>query len=99
MPHILSLPKKLSHIAVYYYLGNKSNDKIHLEINGDIRIECKTNRHVVASYDEVETGGGHNYQIDIPIQVKLEAINHHQTPIKNDDTTATGFVYKNSNNK
>ena len=58
MPHILSLPNKLSRIAVYYYLGNKYNDKLHIELNGDIRYECKKIKHVVASYDKVETGGG-----------------------------------------
>ena len=49
---------------------------------------------MVSSTVEAEKkGGGHNYQISIPIQVILEAMNHPQppTPINNDNDIATGF--------
>ena len=48
-------------------------------------ISSHCDNHVVASTDEAETGGGgHNSEMSIPIQVKLEAMNPPQllTPVK-----------------
>ena len=98
----LVMPKARSRIAGYYYLGNKATSQPHPELNGAILIECKTLRHVVASAAEAETGGiFHNAQMAIPIRTILEAIDHPQppTPITTDNSTATGFVYNNINQK
>ena len=59
-------------------------------------MECKTLRDVVTSAVEVEVADVfHNTQMSIPIRRMLEKLNHPQpsTPIKIDNSTATGVLY------
>lgn len=56
----------------------------------------------MASVAEEEVGGiFHNAQQGIPIRHALTALGHPQppTPIKTDNSTAHGFIYKNINTK
>ena len=56
----------------------------------------------MSSSAEAETSGVfHNSHVAIPIRHMLEVLNHPQpaTPIKTDNSTATGFVHKNINQK
>ena len=96
--HILSFQKhavesqflitqQTHHTQVTYFLGN-----------GTILVEFKTLQYVVESEAEVEVCGVfHNSQIEILIRNTLEALLNPQkpTPIRTDNSTATGFVYEN----
>ena len=98
----LVLPKARSRIAGYYYLSSHPNIKKHPKLNGAILVECKTLRHVVSSAAEAEVAGiYHNATKAIVIRRVLIALGHPQppTPIKTDNSTATGFVYDNIHQK
>ena len=97
----LVLPNAKSRIAGYFYL---SSDPINVPppINAPVLVVCKALRHVVASAAESETAGVFiNAQIAIPIRNTLEALGHKQppTPIKSDNSTATGFANDNIQQK
>ena len=67
-------------------------------MKGAILVEYKTLRYVVLLYAEAEVAGiFHNVGVALPIRHMLEALNHPQqpTPLKTDNSTATGFVYNN----
>ena len=90
--------KSRSRIAGYFHLSDHPNIIKHPKLNGAIIIECKTFRHVVSSSAESEVAGiYHNSGIAIPIRQTLQALNHPQppTPLKTENSTATGFVYDN----
>ena len=97
----LVLPNAKSRIAGYYYLtSDLINDAP--PINAPILVICKTLKHVVSSAAEAETAGVFtNAQIALPIRHTLEALGHPQppTPIKTDNSTATGFVNNNMQQK
>ena len=98
----LVLPKARSRIAGYYYLSSHPNITKHAKLNGAILVECKTLRHVVSSAAEAEVAGVYyNATQAIVIRRALEALGHLQppTPIKTDNSTATGFVYDNIHQK
>ena len=90
----LVLPNAKSRIAGYYFF--KTDNDI---LNAPIHIECKTLKHVVSSSAEAETGGGvfTNAQNCIPMRTILAEMGHPQppTPIKIDNSTASGFVHDN----
>ena len=91
-----------SRIAGYFYLLDHPNITKHPKLNGAILVECKTLRHVVSSSAEYEVAGiYHNFGIAIPIRKTLQGLNHPQppTPLKTDNSTATGFVYENIQQK
>lgn len=97
----LVLPNAKSRIAGYFYL---SSDPINTPppINAPVLVVCKALCHVVASAAESETAGVFiNAQIAIPIRNTLEALGHKQppTPIKSDNSTATGFANDNIQQK
>ena len=95
-------PKAKSRIAGYFHLSDHPNITKHPKLNGAILVECKTLRHVVLSSAEAEVSGiFHNATTAIPIRHILTALNHPQppTPLKTDNTTATGFVYNNIHQK
>ena len=92
----LVLPSARSRYAGYFYLGTLKSTNGRL--NGAILVVCKSIRSVVASAAEAETGGlFYNGQDAIIIRHSLEALGHPQpkTPIKTDNSTATGFIYDN----
>ena len=92
----LVLPLARSRYAGYFYLG--SLESTNGRLNGSILVVCKSIRSVVASAAEAETGGlFYNGQDAIIIRHSLEALGHPQpkTPIKTDNSTATGFIYDN----
>ena len=98
----LVLPNARSRIAGYFQLNDNPQRVSHPDVNGAILIECKALRHVVSSAAEAETAGVfHNAQVAIPIRHILEQIGHPQppTPIKTDNSTATGFVHNNIHQK
>ena len=102
----LVLPGARSRIAGYYFLSSKINPEqlgtVEPKPNGLILVECRTLNHVVASAAEAETGGlCHNGQTIIPIRRTLIELGHHQppTPLKTDNSTATGFVHKSMRQK
>ena len=97
----LVLPKARSRVAGYFQLTNRHDTNKYFT-NGAVLIECKGLRHVVASSAEAEIGGiFHNAQQALPIRIALDALGHPQppTPIKTDNSTAHGFIYKNINMK
>ena len=98
----LVAPKARSRIAGNFHLLEHPNITKHPKLNGAILVECKTLRHVVSSSAESEVAGiYHNSGIAIPIRQTLQALNHQQpsTPLKTDNSTATGFVYENIQQK
>ena len=98
----LVAPKAKSRIAGYYHLSDHPNATKHPKRNGAILVECKTLRHVVSSSAEAEVAGiFHNATTAVPIRHILESLNHPQppTPLKTDNSTATGFVYDNIHQK
>jgi hypothetical protein len=98
----LVAPKARSRIAGYYYLTDIACPTTSAKLNGAVQVECKTLRHVVTSAAEAEVAGVfHNTQMAIPIRRMLEKLNHIQppTPIKTDNSTATGFIYDNIHQK
>ena len=98
----LVAPNARSRIAGYFHLSDHPNITKHPTLNGAILVECKTLRHVVSSSAEAEVAGiFHNAGMALPIRNILKALNHPQppTPLKTDNTTATGFVYDNIHQK
>ena len=98
----LVMPQAKSRIAGYFQLNDHPSRIKHPDINGAILIECKALRHVVSSAAEAETAGiFHNAQRAIPIRYILEQLGHPQppTPIKTDNSTATGFIHNNIHQK
>ena len=98
----LVLPNARSRIAGYFQLNDDPIRVKHPDINGAILVECKALRHVVSSAAEAETAGVfHNAQVAIPIRYILQQLGHPQppTPIKTDNSTATGFVHNNIHQK
>ena len=64
----------------------------------ELLVKCKTLRHVVSSAAEAEVAGVfHNAGMALPLCHFLECLGHPQppTPIKTDNSTATGFIYDN----
>ena len=71
-------------------------------INGSVRVECKTLKHIVSSAAEAKVVAlFHNAQTVLPIRRVLEALDHLQppTPVKTDNSTANAFVHKNIHKK
>ena len=98
----LVAPKSRSRIAGYYYMSDHPNITKHPKMNGAILVECKNLRHVVSSSAEAEVAGiFHNAGMAVPIRHILKALNHPQppTPLKTDNSTATGFIYNNIHEK
>ena len=98
----LVAPKARSRIAGYFHLTNHPNISKRPKLNGAILVECKTLRHVVSSSAEAEVAGVfHNATTAIPIRHVLTVLGHPQppTPLKTDNSTATGFVYNNIHQK
>ena len=94
----LVAPKAQSWVAGYFHLSDHPNITKHLKLNGAILVECKT----LSSSAESEVAGiYHNAGMAIPIRHILKALNHPQppTPLKTDNSTATGFVYDNIHQK
>ena len=88
--------KARSRVVKYYHLtGDHTQNP---KLNEDIRVECKTLRHVVSSAAETEVGGVfHNAKIAIPIRNLRHALGHLQPPtsIKTDNSTEFCFIYHN----
>ena len=98
----LVAPKARSRIACYFYLAEHPNVSKRPKLNGAILVECKTLRLVVLSSAEAEVAGiFHNASTAIPIRHLLTVLGHPQppTPLKTDNSTATGFVYDNIHQK
>jgi len=98
----LVMPNAKSRIAGYFQLNDHPDRVPHPTINGAILVECKTLKHVVSSAAEAETAGiFHNAQIAVPIRYILDKLGHRQppTPIKTDNSTASGFVHNNIHQK
>ena len=98
----LVAPKARSRIAGYFYLAEHPNVSKRPKLNGAILVECKTLRHVVSSSAEAKVAGiFHNASTAIPIRHILTVLGHPQppTPLKTDNSTATGFVYDNIHQK
>ena len=107
-PHVdsdaahLAMPKAKSRIAGHFYLSDHPNKTKHPKLNAAAHVECKTTRHVVSSAAEAEVAGVcHNATMAIPMRQTLEALNHPQppTPLKTDNSTATGFAHDNVHQK
>ena len=84
----------LRSIEWYFYLGALKSTNGRL--NGAILVVCKSIRSGVASAAEADIGGlFYNGQDAIIIRHSLEALGHPEpkTPIKTDNSTATGFLY------
>ena len=91
-----------SRIAGFYHLSNNEVHGKPVSLNGEILVECKTLRHVVASATEAELAGVfHNAQLAISLRHILRALGHtqHATPIKTDNSTAHGFIHNNIHQK
>ena len=98
----LVLPNTRSRIAGYFQLNDHPQQVEHPDINRAILVECKTIRYVVSSAAEAETVGiFHNAQVVIPIRYILQQLGHPQppTPIKTDNSIATGFIHNNIHQK
>ena len=94
----LVMPNAKSRVAGFFYLSNKpTNPPTDVPINGDILVECATLRNVVGSAAEAECAGCYsNAQKAIPIRIALEELGHPQekTPLRTDNSTASGFANK-----
>jgi hypothetical protein len=94
----LVMPNAKSRVAGYFYLSNKpTNPPTDVPINGAILVECATLRNVVGSAAEAECAGCYsNAQKAIPIRIALEELGHPQekTPLRTDNSTASGFANK-----
>ena len=98
----LVAPKPGSRVAGYFYLSSKPTNTATPILNGAIHVECKTLKYVVSSAVEAEVGSiFHNFQVAIPIQTILHALNHLQPPrpVQTNNTTAKGFKYDNIHQK
>ena len=94
----LVAPKARSRIAGYFHLLDHPNITKSPKLNGAIKVEWKTLRHVVSSSAVAEVAGiFHNTTTAVPIWHILKALNHPQppTPLKMDNSIATGFIYDN----
>ena len=91
-----------SRIASYYHFPTRRTPNLNKLPNGAVLVECKTLKHVVASAAEAEIAGVfHSAQTAIPIRRILRALGHTQlaTPIKTDNSTASGFIHDNIQQK
>ena len=98
----LVAPKANNRVAGNFYLSDHPNKTKHPNLNGAVLVECKTLRHVVSSSAEAKVAGVyHNAGMAIPLQHFLECLKHPQppTPLKADNSTATGLVYDNIHQK
>ena len=98
----LIAPKAKSRIASYYHFPKRQISTTQQLPNGAVLVECKTLKHVVASAAEAEIAGVyHSAHISIPIRRILHALGHTQlaTPIKTDNSTASGFIHDNIQQK
>ena len=98
----LVAPKARSRVAGYFHMSDHPNTTKRPKLNGAVLVECKTLRHVVSSSAEAEVAGiFHNATTAIPIRRILTEIGHPQppTPLKTDNSTASGFVYDNIHQK
>ena len=98
----LVAPKARSRVAGYFHMPDHPNTTKRPKLNGAVLVECKTLRHVVSSSAEAEVAGiFHNATTAIPIRRILTEIGHPQppTPLKTDNSTASGFVYDNIHQK
>jgi len=98
----LVLPKAKSRITGYYFFSNHPSSNTSPTLNGAILAECKGVKHAVTSSAEAETAGVfHNAQTTVPARHVLDVIGHKQppTPIKTDNSTASGFVHNNTHQK
>ena len=89
-------PNARSQVAGYFHLSDHPNITKYPKLNGAILVECKTLKRVVSSSAESEVAGiYHNARMAITIRHILKALNYPQppTPLKTDNSTATGFVY------
>ena len=92
----LVLTKELSTITGFYHPKNTPHTSDRFLRNGAILFEWKTLQNIVESEAEAEVGGiFRNEQTEIPIINKLESLVQPQkpTPIRTDNSIATGFVY------
>jgi hypothetical protein len=94
----LVLPNARSRVAGYYYLSSMPTDPpSSVPMNGPVLVDCSTIRNVVGSVAEAECSGCYrSAQQAIPIRLALIELGHPQprTPIKTDNSTASGFVNK-----
>lgn len=98
----LVLRNAKSRIAGYFYLSFTPPANQEPFLNAPILVMCKTLRNIVSSAAEAETAGVFiSSQLAILIRHALECLGHHQppTPIKSDNSTATGFVNNNIRQK
>ena len=98
----LVAPKAWSRVAGYFHMSNHPNKTKRPKLNGAILVECKTLQHVVSSSTIAEVSGiFHKATTAIPIRHILNELGHPQpaTPLKTDNSTATGFVYDNIHQK
>ena len=93
-------PQSRIRFAGYFQLN--SNKKSSNFVNGEILIECKTLRHVVASSVEEETAGKfHNSQVPIQLIYILNQMGHPQpaTLLKTYNAAVNLFVHDNITQK
>jgi hypothetical protein len=94
----LSEAKARSTVGGYYFLNGKDDPtgKVEPELNGNIHVECRILRVVVASAAEAETAAlFHNGQEGAALRNILEEMGFKQespTPIQADNTVSTGIV-------
>ena len=95
----LVLPKACSRIASHFYLSDHppTTNMIKPKLNGLILTICKTQKNVVTSAAEVETGGMLlNRDLMLPIRHNIIAMDHPQpengNPIKSNRKTYVGIV-------
>ena len=95
-------PKSRTRITGYFHLLDHLNITNHTKLNGAILVKYKTLLHVVFSSAESKVAGiYHNAGIATPIRQTLQDLNHPQPPtaLKTDNSTTTGFVYNNIQQK
>lgn len=91
----LALPKAQSRIAGFFHL---TDHKESTKLNGPLLVECKTIKHVISSVAEAETSTlYHNAQTAFPHLSSSHCSGSPSTahPIKIDNSTAHGYIYKN----
>ena len=94
--------KECRRVAGYFHLSDHLIIAEHPKLNGAIFVERKTLRHVLSSAAKTEVAGiFHNARIGIPIRNLLHALQHPQppTPIKIDNSIATGFIHNSIHQK
>ena len=98
----LVLPNAKSRVAIYFYLSSIPPMGELPLLNAPILVISKTLCYVVSSAAESETASVFiNAQIALPILYTLECLGHPQPPIpiKSDNSTMTGFVNNNIQQK